>query len=409
MRPNRDDKNRWAVTGDANTSFLTGHSTIKNMNASSGTLRIGITIGLHQENESLWNNGIKQNAVFLAEALKHCPSVRSVHLVNTTAVAITPALPWDQTRWPTLTFEQAKDNLDVLFELGGQIDGEQTAYIKTRGCWLVSYCCGSEYVHVMQSILFNRPMWGDNLFVNQRYDAIWMVPQVATNSQSYFETLRRCRAEVVPFVWDPIFINQRSHDLEHQGQYRPRPGPKRLTVMEPNHDVVKFCMYPVFIAEEAYRQRPDAIEILQVTNAERIARESKEFISVMTQLDIVRQHKAVFLGRFDTPQFLSAATDIVISHQMENALNYFYFDVCWQGYPLVHNAYMCSDLGYYYQYNNVQDGCRKLLDAMVTHDSYWQDYLTRQRQVLGRYLPSCPEVTTEYERLLHTLLQQKIK
>ena len=30
---------------------------------STGTLRIGITISLHQENESLWNNGIKQNAV----------------------------------------------------------------------------------------------------------------------------------------------------------------------------------------------------------------------------------------------------------------------------------------------------------------------------------------------------------
>ena len=113
--------------------------------------------------------------------------------------------------------------------------------------------------------------------------------------------------------------------------------------MEPNNDIVKFCMYPVFIAEEAYRQRPQDIEILQVTNADRLARESKEFIAVMNQLDIVRQHKAVFLGRFDTPQFLSQMTDVVISHQIENALNYFYFDVCWQGYPLVHNAHMCSD------------------------------------------------------------------
>ena len=39
------------------------------------SLRIGITIGLHHANESLWSNGIKQNAVYLAEALKYCPSV----------------------------------------------------------------------------------------------------------------------------------------------------------------------------------------------------------------------------------------------------------------------------------------------------------------------------------------------
>ncbi|MEM4987271.1 DUF2827 domain-containing protein [Collimonas sp. H4R21] len=373
-----------------------------------GTLRIGITIGLHQENESLWNNGIKQNAVYLAETLKQCPSVASVHLVNTTAVAITAALPWDQARWPTVSFEQAKDNLDVLIELGGQISADQTAYLKTQDCRLISYCCGFEYVHVMQSVLFNRPMWGYDLFVNQRYDAIWMVPQVATNSQSYFETLRRRPAQVVPFVWDPIFVNQRSQGFDHHGEYRPRPGPKRLTVMEPNNDIVKFCMYPAFIAEEAYRQQPQNIEILQVTNAERLARESKEFIAVMNQLDIVRQHKAVFLGRFDTPQFLSQMTDVVISHQIENALNYFYFDVCWQGYPLVHNAYMCSDLGYYYEGNNVKDGSRRLLEVLGTHDGGWQDYLARQRQVLNRYLPGSPQVTVEYERLLAALLEQPI-
>ena len=57
------------------------------------SLRIGITIGLQQEAETLWNNGIKQNALFLAEALKHCPNVASVVVVNTTSVAVTSALP----------------------------------------------------------------------------------------------------------------------------------------------------------------------------------------------------------------------------------------------------------------------------------------------------------------------------
>ncbi|AMP10085.1 hypothetical protein CAter282_2337 [Collimonas arenae] len=260
----------------------------------------------------------------------------------------------------------------------------------------------------MQSVLFGRPLWGYNLFVNQRYDAIWMVPQVANISQSYFETLRRRPAQVAPFVWDPIFVNQRSQDLEHHGEYRPRSGPKRLAVMEQNHDIVKFCLYPIFIAEEAYRQRPQDIALLQVTNTERLARDSKEFIAVMNQMDIVREHKAVFLGYHDTPNFLSKMTDVVISHQIENALNYFYFDVCWQGYPLVHNAHMCRDLGYFYENNNVLDGSRKLIDVLTSHDGIWQEYLTRQRQILGRYSPTNPQVTAEYERLLHAVLQQAV-
>jgi hypothetical protein len=123
------------------------------------TLRIGITIGLHHEAETLWNNGIKQNAAFLAEALRHCPQVARVVLVNTTAVAITAALPWDQVRHPTLSFETAKDDLDVLIELGGQIDAAQTEYLKQRNVRLVSYCCGFEYVHAMESVLFRKPAW----------------------------------------------------------------------------------------------------------------------------------------------------------------------------------------------------------------------------------------------------------
>lgn len=367
-------------------------------------MRIGITIGLHHEAETLWNNGIKQNAVYLSDALRNCPNVEEVLLVNTTAVPVTPALPWDLSRWPTTDWNGAKDRVDVLIELGGQIDPVQTDYLKQRGARLVSYCCGFEYVSSMESILFDRKMWGANLFVNQRYDDIWMVPQVDHISRPYFEVLRRQNARPVPFVWNPIFLEQRTAALPEHGRYTPRQGPRRLTVMEPNINITKFCLYPAFIAEMAFRARPEAVELLQVTNAERIAKESLEFISLMNQLDIVRQHKAVFLGRHDTPLFLAERTDIVISHQMENPLNYFYLDVCWQGYPLVHNASLCPDLGYYYEGNDVQAGTQRVLEVMDGHDAAHQAYRDRQRHLIGRYLPHNPELVTHYTALLDALV-----
>lgn len=369
-------------------------------------LKIGITIGLHHEAETLWNNGIKQNAVFLAEALKHCPAAASVVLVNTTSTPITSALPWDQTRWPTVTFETAKDSVDVLIELGGQIDPAQTNYLKQRGARLVSYCCGFEYVHAMESMLFNKPLWGQNLFINQRYDDIWMVPQVAHISQPYFEVLRRAEARAVPFVWSPVFLDERTRALPQAGVYQPHDGPRRLSVMEPNINVVKFCLYPVLIAELAYRARPDAIALLQVTNAERMAKENMEFITLMNQLDLVRQHKAVFLGRHDTPVFIAQNTDIVVSHQWENPLNYFYLETCWQGYPLVHNAHLCADLGYYYQENDVPGGCTRVLEAIDTHDAQATVYRDRQRGLIDRYLPGNAAATEVYNALLLGLMQR---
>ncbi len=368
-------------------------------------LRVGITIGLHHEAETLWNNGIKQNAVFLADALRHCANVEQVTLVNTTAVPVSAALPWDLARWPTQAFEVAKDQLDVLIELGGQIDAAQTDYLKQRGARLVSYCCGFEYVHAMESILFNRLLWGTNLFINQRYDDIWMVPQVDHISRAYFETLRRQRARPVPFVWSPVFLEERTRELPVHGTYRPRGSAgRRLSVMEPNLNVVKFCLYPALIAEEAYRLRPDAIELLQVTNTERIAKESMEFITLMNELDIVRQHKAVFLGRHETPRFLSENTDIVISHQWENPLNYFYLEACWQGYPLVHNAQLCADLGYFYAGNDVQAGASRVLEAIDGHDAAHLAYRQRQRERIGRYLPHDAALVAHYAGLLAELM-----
>ncbi|WP_233848990.1 DUF2827 domain-containing protein [Paraburkholderia sp. HD33-4] len=367
-------------------------------------LRIGITIGLHQPDETLWNNGIKQNAAFLADALRHCPNVASVTLVNTTAVPITLALPWDQKRFPTVTFDAAKDALDVLIELGGQINAEQTDYLKQRGVRLVSYCCGFEYIHAMESVLFRKPAWGGNLFVNQRYDDIWMIPQVDHISRSYFEVLRRQTARVVPFVWSPMFLDERVRNVPGGGVYQPHGGAKRLSVMEPNINVVKFCLYPTLIAELVYRQRADSVALLQVTNAESIAHESKEFIALMNQLDIVRNHKAVFLGRHETPAFLAGNTDIVISHQLENPLNYFYLEVCWQGYPLVHNAHLCADVGYYYRDNDVEEGARQTIEAMDCHDAHTSWYREKQRTEIARYLPDNHQLVATYAALLDDLL-----
>ena len=137
-----------------------------------------------------------------------------------------------------------------------------------------------------------------------------------------------------------------------------------------------------------------------------MARENKDFIALMNQLDIVRDHKAVFLGRYETPMFLAQNTDIVVSHQLENPLNYLYLEVCWQGYALVHNAHLCADLGYYYEGNDVKAGSTALLAAIETHDASATGYLQRQRALIERYLPGDVIVTATYTALLDELVRR---
>jgi hypothetical protein len=370
-------------------------------------LNIGITIGLHTPDESLWVNGIKQNALFLAKVLMASSVGHDVRLLNTTDVAITSALPWDTDVFHTQTLASALDELDVLIELGGQISAEQTAQLKAHGTKIVSYCCGFEYTHLIEHLTSQRTFWRQPPFINQNYDVLWVIPQIANNSLHYLQTLRRCPAQVVPFVWDPMFLEQRASAFAHHGVYQARDGAKRLTVMEPNINVVKTCIYPIMIAEQVYRQAPDAIEFLHVCNAQQWAESNTDFQTLMHQLDIVRDGKASFIGRFDTAQFLAEHTDIVIAHQWDNPLNYFYFDVCWQGYPLIHNAHLCADLGYYYPDNDVSQAVTQLLGALKNHDTHAIDYRNQQRSLLSRYTSSNPALVAQYDTLLSELFDLK--
>lgn len=366
-------------------------------------LRIGITIGIRDAAESLWLNGIKQNALYLAKLFQGSQYGHRVLLLNTTHHPVTDALPWDLTTFPTLAFEEGWRDLDVLIELGGQIDPEQTTRLKQQNTRIVSYCCGPEYVQNMEAMIFGRRLY-DTVFVNERYDDLWVIPQIWKLNRGFFETLRRCPAREVPFVWDPLAIQAATGDRAEGGEYRPRMGPKRLSVIEPNVDVLKFCLYPVLIAEQGFRRRPKDILYLHVTNAERMARESTEFIALMTQLDIVRAGKASFIGRVTTPHFLAEYTDVMISHQWGLPLNYLYLECCWQGYPLIHNAELVSDLGYYYPENDVEAGARRLLEVLDAHDGSWKEYIARQRGLIGRFHSENPDLIRAYDNLLFDLV-----
>ncbi|CAJ0809153.1 hypothetical protein LMG19083_04861 [Ralstonia psammae] len=364
-------------------------------------LRIGITVGLRESGESLWVNGIKQNALYLAKLFMHSPRAHRVTLVNTTGPV--SEVPWDAQQFPVDTFEACKDRLDVLIELGGQVSEAQTRYLKARGTKLVSYCCGAEYVQNIEAMIFGRPLHRD-LFINQGYDDIWVIPQVMQTSAGFFSTLRRRAVREVPFVWDPMCLTQVAASLPEAGEYRPRAGAKRVAIMEPNFDVLKFCLYPMLIAEQAYRAAPASIAHVSVTSAEHLARHSPEFIGVAQYLDLVRDHKITFVGRYDTPPFLAQYADVVVSHQWDNPLNYFYFDVCWQGYALVHNARLCASLGYYYPEHNVEAGAARLREAIAHTDAGWEDYRRTQRARLAPFLATDPARIAHYDALLDALL-----
>jgi hypothetical protein len=365
--------------------------------------KIGITIGLTYSGESLWANGIKQNALALAHLLTNSERGHEVVILNTTPIALTPDLGWDLTNPRTHQLSEFDEHLNVLIALGGALSQQQVDAWRQKGCKVIAYKCGAEYVMSAQSILFGHKLSGPPHFA-RNLDAIWAIPQLALTTFEFHSALHRCPVTTVPFVWNPAMLEDFCSSLPNGGLYQASASAKRISVFEPNADVLKLCLYPILAAELAFRKKPEAIEHLYVVNGHGL-KCNPEFVGIMQHLDIVNSSRASFENRHTTAWFLSQYTDLVVSHQWGLPLNYLYLEVCWLGYPLIHNAQLCPDLGYYYPENKIDKAAELILQVIHSHDAEKHAYLARQRQLVARFLTTHPDNILAYDQLLDQLLK----
>jgi len=132
---------------------------------------------------------------------------------------------------------------------------------------------------------------------------------------------------------------------------------------------------------------------------------NKYYMSMIKHFDIMHTDKLKYVGRYPVSTFLSSETDIVISHQWENPLNYAYLDAMYYGYPLVHNAEMIKDAGYYYPDFNISKGVDQLKLALDNHDSNLEEYSKKNKSALNRYLSTNKKLVDTYKKLLDNLFE----
>ena len=314
------------------------------------------------------------------------------------------SLPWGDDELKCYSYEEVKDSINLLIMLGSQIYKNWGEYLSNRGCKLISYHCGSNYVLDMENIMFKDEKDPNPTYFDF-YDETWMIPQNEEMNFHYFKIMERCKSiKVVPFVWSSYFIDKmvEHHNLYNNGRYIPNNDKKNITIFEPNINVVKFAMYPMLIVESLYRKSKKHFNYLYVTNTIHI-KDKKCFVKIMNHLDIVKDKVASFEARYNTPYFLSKYTDVVLSHQWGNPLNYAYLDALYLGYPLVHNAKMIKDAGYYYPNSNVDTGCTMLKKALTKHDSNVEEYEVKSKKVLDRYSVNNKDSIKIYDDMIEEL------
>lgn len=359
-------------------------------------ITIGITISI-KEDENIWNNGIRQNVIYFAMLLNNSQNNYNVLVLNTSRFN---DLKYNIEGINVYPINEKISEVDIMFVLGSEIFNENYDYLKKKGAKIVFYSCGSNYVLDTEEVLFNDK--SEKKLYKHMPDEIWTIPQNMKTNKYYQEILYRCKVKEMPFIWSPFFLDYIMKNNNIKCFYTPTNEPKRISCFEPNINVIKFAMYDILIVEKVYRERPDLIKHFYVTNSDKI-KLNPYFIDIMKQLDVVNSGVATFENRFRMPYFLDTYTDIVVAHQWDNPLNYAYLEPLYLNYPLVHNASLIKDGGYYYDGFNVDEGAKQLLYALTEHDKNIEEYKERNKKVLGRYLPTNPQSIETYDKMIDDL------
>jgi Protein of unknown function (DUF2827) len=339
-------------------------------------LTVGITILVKPDaKQSIWENGGNQNCVFLYMALKLSPLVERVFLVHRDELnPQTTALGLGQFAADLAPISQVIAKLDVIIEMGEWVATDAAAQLRSRGGKLITYRYGNEYIVAAESALFDKFQWSPNMSGNIA-DEVWTTPQHAAMCGSFFEAMYGAPVHIVPHIWSPLFLEQQLNALNLRAQFGYAKGraKKRIAIAEPNINIIKTALIPMLICEEAYKQRPDLIEHVFITNTQVIAQHAG-FMQFANKLNIVRDKVATLEARYAIGEFMTHNADVMVVHQWENALNYLYWDVLYGGYPLVHNSPALRDAGYHYEGFNVKAGAQALIRAMTMHDDQFETY-----------------------------------
>ena len=375
-------------------------------------MKIGITIS-YKKGDSLFTNGIRQNVMNLAKVLGNSPKKHDVNVINIINKADIPdKYEWDINEIKTIEYSNITNDdiksfdLWIVLAVVPSLSDLKLFRQLNPNCKIVSYKGGNNYVNFIEEIVYGLDQPTSKEFGADIYDEIWYIPQQDFNNKHFYSTLYRTVSRVVPFVWDPMFIQKHAEILSKGGkviEYSPKEGPKNIGVFEPNLSVLKNAIAPMLIAERLYHTNPELIDKVLITNSQKL-RENKEFIKfVNAGFDLKKDKKIFFDARYPIVHYLSSFTDVVLCHQWGNDLNYLYLDAMYYGYPLVHNAYFIQDAGYHYEFFDYEAGAQQLKKALSEHDNNIEEQKEKNRSALERYLPTYEPMIDAYDNLIDNL------
>jgi hypothetical protein len=383
----------------------------KNIPKKTSAKKIGVTCCVKPHLLDLFSNGAIQNSFYFTEVLsnigydvdiivddkvyKNCDE-SVIKLINYNNLKIVKYNCM-------LTHEY-----DVVFSFGFTIDHIIISHLKNMNTKFIYYNVGNEYIIDTESILYNNNKSNTFNYENTKYDQIWLIPQMVNTNKHYLELLYKSKTIEVPFIWSSksITFSALISNAKDENELLYKRKNTIVAVFEPNLSIMKWCLPSLLICEKYNKEKNNKIERVHLNNTtdkDGTSFNMEKLNQLVFNLDIAKAGKVSIETRFNTLQFMKIYADFVVSHQIENNLNYLWLELAWMGWPVIHNGSLCKDVGYYYEGFDFDMAVNVLNDAILNHDKNNEDYIIRNRKVIDRYLPSNLELQQKYKKLIDDL------
>jgi len=370
-------------------------------------LKVGVSIFVRKGEQSLWENGIFQNCLFLVLLLRQSPRFEEVVLVAGGG----DGGPQDADRFladspvPVIDMPTALARLDVIIEMSAQLGREWVVQFRERGGRVISMRVGNDYVIDAERMIFAKPH--GLLISGAPYDEIWTLAEYEQVCAPYFAAAFRAPVRLMPHLWSPLVLEKARERAGQSGAFAYQPGRKRwrVGIFEPNLCMVKTSFTPMLACEAAHRAQPRMLEHLWVYNTLHL-KDKPAFVGFAQSLDVVRHGLASFEGRFPLFQVMPAQVDAVLAHHWENAQNYLYYEALYGGFPLVHNSHLLGDCGYRYHGFDCEEGGAALRQAFERHDAELAGYRARAQAFLARLDPVHEDNVRSYTAAVEHVMER---
>lgn len=393
-----------------NTLLLETYKLTKDPIKDLSKLKVGITTHVPQNLKDFYSNGIKQNCLYLYELLKNIGYDTKLIIDSNKNTSVLDSI--DFYKFDYVVIDDVFTNqFDLIFSMGFSIPEGIFISLKNIGVKIIYYMCGNSYLIDTEKILYSQHKNRNINYANDQYfDQVWCIPQMYNQNKYYCEILLKTKCIQIPFIWSPMSIQfvQKMLNLTDDSSLLYKKKDSKIGIFEPNISVMKWALPCLLIAEKTYRTYRN-ISHVYVTNLNKGADSEinifnmEQFNNICKGLDLFKDRKISSESRYNTLEFMSKHCDIAISHQWENPLNYLYLDLAWMGWPILHNAHLCKDVGYYYDGFDYEEGSEKLNYILTNHDANVSEYRKKNREVIDMYVPTNKDLQNKYKCLIENL------